>query len=77
MEGEGELDRRIVELGYRCEGDVQGRGHSAEGQPYREGIVLDLEVPEAMLDDDGHLIREALHQVLGDRNSGRRVLNVM
>ena len=72
LEGQRELDRRIVELGDRRERHVQRRRNAAERQADGEAVVLDLQVPEAVLDDDRHLVREALEQMLGDRDARHR-----
>ena len=78
LEGQRELDRGIVELGDRGERDAERRRHSAEGQADREDIVFDLQVPEAVLDDDRHLVREALEQDAWEwKRPARGVLKVM
>ena len=41
-----------------------------EAEADLEPILLDLQVTEAVLDDDGHLVREALRQVLWNVDSG-------
>jgi len=64
------LDRGVVELGDCGERHVEGRSDPAEGQSDAERILLDLQIPETVLDDDGHLVRETFNQVLGDRDSG-------
>src|SRR5581483_944160 len=71
LEGEGELDGWIVELGDRSERHVEGRGDTAERQTNGESVFLHLEVPEAVLDDDGHLVGEFLDQVLRNRDPGK------
>ena len=63
LEGEREFDRRVVELGDRGKGHDQGRGHAPERQPDGKAVVLDLEVPEAVLDDDRHVVGEAFRQM--------------
>src|SRR5215213_7568940 len=63
------IDRPVVELGDRRERHPQGRRHSAERQADGEHVVLDLQIPEAVLDDDRHLVGKAFDQMLGDRHS--------
>ena len=41
-------------------------------QPDLEAVVAHLEVPEAVLDDDGHLVGEFLGEVAGDVDARRR-----
>ena len=69
LEFQAEIDRRIDEIGHRGEGHDQGRRHAAEAEADRKLLIVDLEVPEAVLDDDRHLVGEALDQMLGDRNA--------
>src|SRR4051812_21896591 len=57
VEGQRELDCGVVELGDGCERDIKSRRNAAEGEPDGKGVLLDLEVPEAVLDDDRHLVR--------------------
>jgi len=71
VERQCELDRGIVELRDRREWHPQSCWRSTKGQAYREAIGLNLEIPESMLDDDGHLIGEPLGKVLRDCDSGR------
>ena len=66
LESQRELDGRVMELSHGSEGNVKSRRYAAERQADREAVVLDLEVPEAVLDDDRHLVREALEQVFRD-----------
>ena len=70
LELEAEIDRRVDEIGDRRERNPQGRRHAAERQADREGVLFDLQVPEAVLDYDRHLFGKAIGEVLGDRNAG-------
>src|SRR5436190_22526092 len=69
LEFEAEIDRGIDEVGHRGKRNHKGRWHAAEAQPNRKAMILDLQIPEAVLDDDRHLVRKALRQMLGDRNA--------
>ena len=50
---------RIGEAGHRAERDHQRRGHAAERQADADqpGLVVHLQVPELVLQDDRHLLR--------------------
>ena len=50
-------------------GTMKCRRNAAERQPDGKAVLLDLQIPEAVLDDDRHLVGEALQQMLGDGNS--------
>src|SRR3546814_18677881 len=52
VEGQREFDRRVMELGDRGKRHAQRRRHAAERQADGEAVVLDLQVPEAVLDDE-------------------------
>src|SRR5262245_47598693 len=69
LELQAEVDRRVDEIGHRGERYDQGRGHAAKAQSDRKFMVGDLQIPEAVLDDDGHLVGESLDQMLGYRNT--------
>src|SRR5688500_815128 len=69
LEGELEVDRRILEAGDRGERDDELRRRLVEAQADLEAVVVDLEIPEAVLDDDRHLIRKAIGKVLRDRDA--------
>src|SRR5947209_12882329 len=69
LKRERELDGRVVELGYRVEGHVESRRDASERQADGEIVLLNLQIPEAVLDDDGHLVREALEQMLWNGHS--------
>ena len=71
LELQREIDGGIDEGGDRAEGDDQMRRDLVEGQAHLEMLVADLEVPEFILKDDRHFVREALHQMLGNVDAGR------
>jgi imidazoleglycerol-phosphate dehydratase len=71
MELQGKIYRWIDKGRDRGEGNMQVRGHLAERQANLEMLVANLQVPIFMLEDDGHFVRETLHQVHGDRNTRR------
>src|SRR5688500_17384589 len=70
LELQAEVDSRIDEVGDRGKGHMERRRNAAERQADAERILLDLQVPEAVLEDDGHLVREALGEML--RNADAR-----
>src|SRR3954471_1480588 len=63
LELEREIDSGIDEAGDGGKGDDQPRRRLVEREADLEPVLADLEVPEAVLDDDGHLVREAFGQV--------------
>src|SRR3954447_5211182 len=69
LEGQRELDGGVVELGDRRERHMQSRRYASEREANGESILFHLEVPEAVLDDDGHFVGEFLGEMLGDRNA--------
>ena len=71
MELQRKIHRRIDE---RCDcrkGNMQMRWHLTEREADFEMLGPNLKVPIFMLQDDRHLVREALHQMHRDRNPGR------
>src|SRR3954468_4321230 len=70
LELEREIDRGIDEAGDRREGDDEARRRLVEAEADLEAVVADLEIPEAVLDDDRHLVREALGKMLGNVDAG-------
>ena len=50
---------------------MESRRHVAERKADSEVVFLDLEVPEAVLEYDRHLVGKAFHQMLWDRNARR------
>ena len=44
--------------------------HAAEAEADREAVLRDLEIPELVLQDDGHLARVARQQIISERNAG-------
>src|SRR5687768_11517609 len=71
LELEREIHRRVDEAGDRGEGYHQPGRRLVEAEPDLEAVVADLQVPEAVLDDDGHLVRKALGEMLRDIDPGR------
>src|SRR3954468_20274593 len=59
LELELEIDCRIYEAGDRRERDCQPRRRLVEAQADLEAVVAHLQVPEAVLNDDRHLVRKA------------------
>src|SRR3546814_15732982 len=61
---------RINEIGDCGKRHSKAGRDAAERQADGEGTLLDLQIPEAVLNDDGHLLGEALDQMLCDFNPG-------
>jgi hypothetical protein len=72
LELQQELDARVVEAGHGRIGHHQPLGLAAELQRDAELGLLDLQVPELVLQHDGHLVRIADQQV-GRRRHPRTV----
>ncbi|KAK0363614.1 hypothetical protein LTR94_014342 [Friedmanniomyces endolithicus] len=70
LELQREIDGGIDEGGDRAEGNDQMGRDLVEGQADLEMAVADLEIPELVLEDDGHLVRETFRQMLGDIHPG-------
>src|SRR3546814_10750842 len=66
VELEGEIDRRIDEAGDGGEGDDELGRSLAEAQTNHEDGFAHLQMPKAVLDDDGHIVGEALGEMLGN-----------
>src|SRR5690349_7199586 len=66
LELQAEIDCRIDEIGDGREWHGQRRRNPTEAEADRELVLADLEIPEAVLDDDRHLVRKALDQMLRD-----------
>ena len=62
LELQPELHRRIDEALDRVERHQQPLRHAAERQADLERLVADLQIPELVLQDDGHLLRILLAQ---------------
>ena len=60
VELQAEIDRRIDELGDRRIGHHQRRGNLVEAEPDAELVFAHLQIPELVLEHDGHLIGETL-----------------
>src|ERR1043165_6090952 len=71
LELQREIDRRVDEAGNRRERDREPRRRLVEGKADLEAVVAYLQIPEAVLDDDGHLVGEALGEVPRDVDPGR------
>ena len=72
FELETELDRRIVERRHRLERYSDAFGYAAERQAHFEGLLGHREVPELMLQDDGHVLRILRPHAFGKPHAGRR-----
>ena len=57
--------------GEGVEGDQQPLRDAREGQPDLEGVLGDAEIPELMLEDDGHLLRVLFAQAVRQANAGK------
>jgi hypothetical protein len=66
---EAELRGRIVERLHCGEGHHQPLRHGGEGELHLEALVRHRQVPELILEDDGHLLRILLLEPLGDGNA--------
>ena len=72
IELQAEAHGRIGEGDHRAIGDAKVLRHIAEGQGHAEILVTDLQIPELVLQHDGHFAGIAFAQVL--RNLGLGVV---
>ena len=63
-----ELGRRVVEGLDRLERHHESLRHAAEGELHLETLIRHLQVPELVLQDDGHLVRILFLEALRDHN---------
>src|SRR5690606_22919728 len=71
VELQPEVDRRVDE-GRDCrEGNLQLGRDLVEAQSDLEAVIVDRQIPELVLQDDRHLVREALAQMLRYMHVGR------
>ena len=69
LELEPEIDRRIDELRDRGIGDVEFGGNLVERQADGKAILAHVQVPELVLQHDGHLVGETLAQIRRNRDT--------
>src|SRR5690606_39148379 len=71
VELQAELHRRIEEAFDGGEGDTENLSLAVEGKADLEACLGDLEVPELVLQNDGHLLVVLLEQTLADSDARR------
>src|SRR3546814_17919010 len=71
LELQPEIDRRIDECSDRSKRNGELGGDLVEAQPHRKSRFIHFQVPELVLQNDRHLVGEALAQAGRDRNAWR------
>ncbi len=66
LELEAEIHRRIDEGGDGGEGNLQLGRTLVEAEVHGEALFVHLQVPELVLQHDGHLVGKAFAQILAD-----------
>ena len=57
LEMHAEIDRRVAERGQGRERNAQMLGSAPEIERHAEALVVNLQIPELMLQDDRHFVR--------------------
>ncbi len=65
-----EIDRRINECGDCRKRNQQHRRDLVEREANAEAVILNLQVPELVLQDNGHFVRKTLTQALWNVHAG-------
>ena len=77
FEFQAELHRGVVEAGDRLERNVKALGNVLEMQAHVEAFVIDLQIPELILQDDREFLRPLLLKAARHFHAGRAGAEVM